>query len=111
MTINGSSPNDMVGLSYYACLASGSLAFCVEDDAYALVFPNVVPVATFRNDPRYSNDKLSLHLRDEDARVHLAEEARAFLRAGHTWVHRVRDMLAVLRNRFNLSAGGRTEPP
>lgn len=111
MTINGPSPNEMVGLRYYECMASGSLAFCVENDAYAVTFPNGAPLVTFRNDLRDFDDKLFHYLRDEDARVRLAEEAHAFVRAGHTWVHRVRDMLAALRTRFNLSAGRGTESP
>ncbi|MFO1528708.1 MAG: glycosyltransferase [Kiritimatiellia bacterium] len=104
ITLNGPSPNDMVGLRYYECMASGSLALCSENPSYAVTFPDGAPIVTFRPDLADFDDKLFHYARDEDARRRLADEALAFVRAGHTWVHRVRGMLDALAAHFHLPA-------
>ena len=104
ITLNGPSPNDMVGLRYYECMASGSLALCSENASYAVTFPDGAPIVTFRADLADFDDKLFHYARDEDARRRLADEALAFVRAGHTWVHRVRGMLDALAAHFHLPA-------
>lgn len=88
---------EIVGTRFFEIMASKSLLFCPESDAYEGIFDTAKHCVTFNPDLSNVKEKILYFLKNKEKREGIIKSAHEHFSNNHTWNHRISKIKSLIK--------------